>query len=534
MGAAISRDGKHLAYSDNGLKMYMLEIDSGELRQLPPSGFDPIDWFPDGSYLLVEGIGQNSGLWKMSIRDGSSRKLVDGVEIEAAVSPDGSQIAYSGASNNEIWLMGADGEAPHRIARFDAVDYAVYIASLAWSPGGQRLVYTRISSTNDKRAAVIETCDLRGGQRTLVLSEPNLAGPSEFSKAQWLSDGRILYNVYAGSDYDIWAIATDSGSGKPVGPAVRLTSWARQGVDIHASADGKRLIYRSVRHDDAVYLDTLDSRTAAFNPRRFLTSDEWYSRPFDWTRDSKAVLFNSRRDNRSAILKQRIDQQTPEILLSGAEHYGWPIFSPNGDRLLYTMSVTADPNAPASLMSMPLGGSAGTVLLRGQYTYHCGFVPSARCVLAEGQGQQFVFSNLDPIEGKGAEFQRVDVPPILESLWSLSPDGNKILIVYEIASVDEVRILTLLDRKVVPLSLHGWKGYMQNVAWSADGSHFFATGDTGTSSELLFIDSCGNVHVLYEATPSAWLCCPVPSPDGHYLAYMKRTYETNVMMLEHF
>jgi hypothetical protein len=32
----------------------------------------------------------------------------------------------------------------------------------------------------------------------------------------------------------------------------------------------------------------------------------------------------------------------------------------------------------------------------------------------------------------------------------------------------------------------------------------------------------------------AWLYNPVPSPDGHYLAYMKRSYKSNVMMLEHF
>jgi hypothetical protein len=41
---------------------------------------------------------------------------------------------------------------------------------------------------------------------------------------------------------------------------------------------------------------------------------------------------------------------------------------------------------------------------------------------------------------------------------------------------------------------------------------------------------------MYETTPAeGWLgWFPVASPDGHYLAYQKRTFESNVMMLEHF
>ena len=77
---------------------------------------------------------------------------------------------------------------------------------------------------------------------------------------------------------------------------------------------------------------------------------------------------------------------------------------------------------------------------------------------------------------------------------------------------------------------------MQSVAWSADGSHLFVTAWSEASNVLLFIDLRGNLRVLAEVpTGEAWFGAdPVASPDGHYLAYMKRTYEGNVMMLEHF
>ena len=75
---------------------------------------------------------------------------------------------------------------------------------------------------------------------------------------------------------------------------------------------------------------------------------------------------------------------------------------------------------------------------------------------------------------------------------------------------------------------------MQSVAWAADGNHLFATA-WGQSAVILLIDLRGNLQVLDEA-PAAeeWLYGPVASPDGHYLAYQKRVFEGNVMMLEHF
>jgi serine/threonine protein kinase len=133
--ATISRDGKYLAYSDKAWKIHLLQIDGGELHQLPSSDFTPLDWFPDGNHLLVEGRGKHSGLWKMSILDGAVRKLADSSCDEcAAVAPDGSQIAYlKNDLGNEIWLMGANGEAARRIAEFGAFDS---VATIGWSPVG--------------------------------------------------------------------------------------------------------------------------------------------------------------------------------------------------------------------------------------------------------------------------------------------------------------------------------------------------------------------------------------------------------------
>src|SRR5208282_1543804 len=292
---------------------------------------------------------------------------------------------------------------------------------------------------------------------------------------------------------------TDPASGRPLGSPARLTEGGNTADFLRASADGKRLIYPYLRSSDAIYLGNLELGAEKFNPRR-LTLEEWNNWPTGWTRDSEAVLFHSIRSGRYAILQQRIDQQTPEILLSGAENYRRPVFSPARDRLLYTASPTAERLDPSQrLMSKPLEGGDPIVLLPGSYSYRWGSVPSAGCVMAEVQGHQLVFFNLDSVKGKGTEIQRLDIlNSNTERNWSLSPDGNKIAVADEGTHRGEIRILTLGNHTVVTLPLQGWKwDTIQSTAWSADGEHLFATA-LSKSSVVILVDLRGNLQELAE------------------------------------
>ena len=121
--AALSRDGKFVAYSDT-TGVYIRHLDTGETRPLQlPNGFDaaPTSWFPDGTHLLLsagDAAQRNPSLWKVSILGGSPQKVMDDAS-GAAVSPDGSKIAFSrvdAVGSAEIWVMGNDGSNLHRIA----------------------------------------------------------------------------------------------------------------------------------------------------------------------------------------------------------------------------------------------------------------------------------------------------------------------------------------------------------------------------------------------------------------------------------
>lgn len=531
---ALSRDGKYLAYSDILSKnLYLLAIDSGETRQLPlVAQYQPIDWFPDGNHLLLSDV-IDGDLWKLSTWDSGLRKLWSGAAGGATVSPDGSHIVVW-KFDGGIWLMGADGEDAHRIIASESFGYG----SVAWSPTGQRLVYIRSQGTFAKRQATIETCDLAGGEGTVVLSDPEIWGSNGIGGITWLSDGRIVYSTNSTStDSELWAITADPITGRQSGAAKRLIGWKTfRATDPQASADGKRLIVSRNHTEIGIYIGNLTSGDAQFVPRRF-TLDGWSNEVEAWTKDSKAILFSSQRNGRWAIFKEDVGGNTPETVVAGSDHY-WGATLSAGGTLLY--SAAAAPfesnDTTMRLMNLPAQGGARSTLMMGSYGYACGSTPSSSCVVAEIKDEQLIFSHLDPVKGRGEEIARLHEYKGMEPRFDLSPDSTRLAIVDPAESKGEIRILNLADRQVTVLPVRDWKWQgLPEISWAADGKSLFALAGSASSWALLSIDAKGNPKVLYEVPMGAgWIATIVPSPDGRFLAFTKRMFINDVMLLENF
>jgi len=535
---AISRDGKFLAYTDHSKNLYLhlLAIDSGEVRQVPfPASYQPVDWFPDGNHLLLVST-TNAGIWKMSTWDFSMRKLWAGLAWDVAASPDGSQIAFLN-DDRSVLLMGADGEEPHKILADDALE----LQHIAWSPTGQRLAYVRFRGTLAKPEVTLETCDLAGVARTVVLFDPRLNGDDGSTGIAWLPDGRVIYSILSpnGSDSDLWAIRADPGTGKQSGDATHLAGWKNFGAQFpQASADGKRLIAARFHTESGIYIGDLASGSKVFTPHRFAL-DDWFNVVAAWTSDSKAFLFHSKRNGRWAIFKQNMDAKTPETLIAGSENYFTPILSPQG-ALLYTASASPDRWEPGDttirLMSTPEQGGARSTLIMGRYGAACGSLPSSFCAVSELKDRQLIFFHLDPVKGKGEEIGRLGGYQSSYPDWDLSPDDSRLAIVDQIEQKGEIRILNLADQRVTVLRVRDWKWQnLQHVRWAADGKSLFALAASASSFALISLDANGNPRVLYEiAAGAGWISSIVPSPDGRHLAFTKRVYVDDVMLLENF
>ena len=536
--SALSRDGKYLAYIDSLSKnLYLLAIDSGEIRQLPLPTTRPLyqvlDWFPDGSHVLLLSGGMAGDLWKMSTWDSSVRKLWSGNASMSAVSPDGSRIAFV-KDSREIWLMGADGEQPHKILAGDSSGYL----GVNWSPSGQRLAYIRRQGDISKLQVAIETCDLAGGARTVVLSDRELFGPNGEAGMFWLPDGRIIYSVYAKAGSQLRAITADASTGKQSGGATQVADWTGFLATVsQASADGKRLVVEKTHSETGIYIANLASEYKAFTPYR-LTLDSWHNSVWSWTKDSKAVLFESKRNGKWSIFKQDVDAKTAETVITGSDNNFYPVLSAQGT-LLY--SATASPALEPSdttmrLMSTPVEGGARSTLMMGSYYYACGSSASSSCVLSELKDRQLTFFHLDPLKGKGEEISRLDGYQAQEPEWDLSPDGSRIAIVDRSEGRGEIRILNVADGKITVLPVRDWKWlFLDGIRWAADGKDFFALTTSTSSFALLSIDATGNPRVLYEVPAgTGWMISMVPSPDGRFLALTKRTFVNDMMLLENF
>jgi DNA-binding winged helix-turn-helix (wHTH) protein/Tol biopolymer transport system component len=303
--ARISPDGSYLAYADlAGIHLQL--IDTGETRIIPPpqgvghdvTGWSPVGWFPDGTKLLAQmtSIGmERSSLWVISVLEGAPRKIREGF-LAWSLSPDGSLIALtSTVFASDIWLMGVNGEEPRKIISGGEGES---LASVVWSPNSRRIAYERFRSSSGGLRRSIESCDLKGANSAVILSDPNL--PAWYTGGVWwLADGRLIYSrseiaeSISITDTNFWEIKVDGGSGQPEGNPRRITSWSESSLAVPSgTADGKRLVFSRLNEQADVYVGDLEKGATRLKaPPRRLTLDERNDWPFAWTPDSRTILF---------------------------------------------------------------------------------------------------------------------------------------------------------------------------------------------------------------------------------------------------
>jgi Tol biopolymer transport system component/DNA-binding winged helix-turn-helix (wHTH) protein len=566
-GAAISPDGKYLAYSDPA-GIHVKLIETGETHTITPQRgsrsagsqageFAPSNaawvlagWFPDGRRLLAN-LGEEKGysIWTLSILGGSPRKLREAA-CANSVSPDGSLIVFTTGGTpsmpfRELWVMGPQGEQARKIA---VTDQTRGFLEAAWAPDGRRIATL---ACGNRRA--IETHDLTGGRPILVASNPNLG--KNYEALVWLSDGRLIYpqaEPPPNQSYDnLWEIKVDPRTGEPAGKPRRVTNW----VDTHfwglsATADGKRLAFIKGNPQTDVYVGELEANGRRLKAPKRLTLDEHYDIPFGWTPDGNAVLFVSDRNGTLNIFKQALDQDSAEPLTAGLEPHlemfdclngGAPQLSPDGLWILYSEASRKDNSdssaAPHRLMRLPVaGGPSEFVLEAGALPQiRCALPPANLCVLGEwSQAQkQLVLTALDPLKGRSRELARIRTQrPSGIVGWALSQDASRIAYSEYDEQEGRIRIMSLTGKTSADVVVPNWHSFLA-FAWASDGKGLFVSCVRPNASAILYTDLQGRAYPLWEREGSlvSWA---VPSPDGRHLAIMGPTWDSNAFVLENF
>jgi eukaryotic-like serine/threonine-protein kinase len=547
LGSAISPDGKHLAFTDTkGLHLSVIE--SGEVHDIPlpeevRTHLWGLSWFPDGENLLLqaESEADEHTIWTTSVFGGAPRKLRTH-SWAPAPSPDGSLIAFIPDHNSELWLMGANGENPHKILAGGNENYE----AVAWSPTGQRIAY--IKDTANPVRKTIETVAMEGGTPSLVISDPRLSS-RDVPPLLWLPDGRLLFaqdgedHASGGYEYDsnLWGIRADPLTGKPSGKPARITNWhgLLPGTP-SISRDGSRLALPKIHMRIDVYVGELKAKgTSLDSPSRLTVSDS-YNHPTGWTLDSKTLLISSNRTGRAQIFKQQIQQDTAEPLIQGPGNEDGAQLSPDGVWILYwSLSQGNGTSAPiGQLMRFPVSGGSPEKISEfpqdAATDFRCPTHPGSPCVLSRWERGRLIFYPLDAVKGPGKELgsTQLEMPGDLD--WSVSPDGSRIAIESSDQLRGQVRILDLKSGTEHSLQLPpGW--FLWHLGWAADGDSLLAAAQSRSTGYMLArIELDGKARVLLSRGRNQATLSLSLSPDGRYLAFSGLSWENNAWLLENF
>jgi len=564
-GAAISPDGKYLAFSDkNGC--YLRQIDTGEIHLIPlPAGFNPhpASWFPDELHLLVTWVAgprEPASLWMISIMGGEPRKLADQGRWPA-VSPDGSQIVFVEQAEEgwlmplggeAIWLMQADGQKAHKILDNKQGEYGSAFGPPAWSPDGKRFAFVRNNyhAASEESDSQIEIMDIASGTTEVAMRSPRLVGT-----LAWTGDGRLIYSVMEPrplpGDANLWAIHIDQRANRTFGEPLRLTAESGYVSSLSLSSKGDRLtILRETLQPD-VYVANLQPGGRSLDTPRRLTLDERDDYPFAWTPDSKSIIFSSNRDGSYHLFKQAPDQTEPELLLGGDEQLFVPRLSPDGSQLLYMvtpkMGVAPKIGKGANdvgLMRLPLGaGPPQFVLEKENMTnQQCARLPATLCLFTTVDNFGLHFFSFDPIRGSFHEIPELAIKGLDYSKhnWSLSPDGQTL------ATSNREHGYTSLDPDVPVVKLTSLNGFgsriirvpnwasVSTLDWAVDSKSIWASAhNTNNTSALLNIGIDGQIRTMLREDKMI-LGWAIPSSDGRHLALWEASGTSNVWMLEKF
>jgi len=529
-GSALSSDGRYLAYSD-ATGTYLKNLATDELSHLStPSGLrlDPLSWFPDGSKILARVPGPDTSLWILSVvGTAPPRKVRDDVSL-AAVSPDGTSIAFTNGASTGLWLMRSDGSEPRRLSALPAPQT---FEALSWYPGTQRLAVVKSRKSAGELLSELDTIDAAANQATEAWTGDGVIGLAA------MRGGRTILSrleSLAAQTSNLWQIQVDTATGKVRGSARQITDRAGRAIyKLSASADGRRLAFLEFTAAHNIQVAETDGVNLSGEHR--LTLDNRDDYPHSWTPDGKAVLFESNRNGSWHIFKQRLDQPFAEPVTTAGEETQARM-SPDGAWVLFIRELDQPSGVSSVVKRVRLtGGPEEEVLRMGPNAgYRCSESAAEGCVAAEWSGQRLQFTAFDVTRGRGRQVGQAAVTTATLSDWDLSRDGKWIVLALRGEGPARVRILACDGGGAGDVVFSEWP-YLRTINWRADGSGWYGATRPGGGADvvLLALDRTGGSRVLWKAA-SAFFPWAIPAPDGRHLAFPVYTSHFEAWMMENF
>ncbi len=549
--AAISPDGRSVAYADpHGIQLRDLDGAVHPLRAPAFENVSRIEWFPNGRQMVVSGTASSTHtpqIWSISRGDDAPHLIRENAAL-GVPSPDGSEVAFTSTSdrgNTTFWVTDASGGNELKVdTEKEGESYPV----LLWSADAKKLILEEVGAATGSSTEPDSTkeADRSAAEHRLVVIDiqkhietADVEGIAFEAACLWGKSG-ILFagTVNKSRGTALWRVDLDPETGTPLAAPVQLQLVDRV-LALSRSADGRQLAAVLNKTQPDVYVATLTHPRPSLSDVKRITSNPGQDYPQAWTPDSKSLIFESTGvgDVGTAfhIYRQTLDAPTHmEPLVSGAQPQVLPQQSPDGKWILFAGKSRWLSGDPYSLYRVPeAGGEPVKIDIGGPLDeYRCP-MSGPTCILRETEGHKsFHYYALDPVTGKGRLLCSTPRTQGVLWDWSVRPGGTEIALPVPGPNGPTIRIVpcaagTNSATRDLPVKL---AQRLSGVTWAADGQGWFVTANAQTREgiELFYVAPDGTATFLRYDNP-LWA---VPSPDGHKLAFIGETVDSNVWTLQ--
>jgi eukaryotic-like serine/threonine-protein kinase len=378
---AFSPDGERIAFRSerDGGGIFVMGATGESVRRVSDFGFDPA-WSPDGREIAVA---------SEPIKDPTSRATV-------------SQLwALDAATGKRRLLLEREGVAPrwsphgYRVAYWSVLD-------ASGKPGGQRDLWTVAADGSQAKT---------GGVR--ITDDPDFDWSPE-----WSPDGRSLYFASdRGGTMNLWRIAVDERSGKPLGSAEPLTTPSTWASHFRFSKDAGLLLFAALDERSTIYRQGFDSvtGTASGAPVPIFEGSRRVS-TLEWSPDGAWLVFDSPRGRREDVFLIRADGTEYRQLIDEPFQHRVMRWLPDGTRISFYSNRTGTQD----VWTIRPDGSDIKMLAEGISVYRAWAPDGVR--LAVGTGNE----PLRILDVRQSPFREIRKTDSRLSPWSWSADGQRI------------------------------------------------------------------------------------------------------------
>ena len=443
--AAVSHSGDKLAYATNDGGFFLRDNRAEKLRRLTgPEDFTCHQLLFANDRQLVT-VGSRWGrfeAWRVSLEADPPALIADDVQL-AALSHSGLEIAWLNGTHQI--LAGSRLGNPARL--LVEVPRGTHVAGLFWSSDDRRVWFQRLSHCReggDRPDVTIDRnfCDTND----LVSIDPRtgqvgtVIGSLRVISGFFTSSGNFVFLrpdfARDGAEFNIWSLAFDAKTGKAAAAPEQLSHFLKATLsNLTGSADGRTIFL--VRTDTSAPIYTAEWQpkpVPSLRRMRRLTFEDSYDYPHTWSADSAAVIFESARDGRSEIFRQKRQEYEPELLASSERDNYYPQLSPDGKWILFMSELRTQDSGYTDLRLMRAPADGGPIaevpLGEPLDEFRCSMLGVGHiCVLRTTQKGEQTYFELDPMSGKRRELARTRLTlsgPI--GRWGLSSDGERVAI----------------------------------------------------------------------------------------------------------